>query len=169
MATFTEYFLQGTTPAWPIAAAQATLTGTPPQYTYTYPTTTSANYIGVIPNDINGAISVQVVTISGAAATLNLEVCNRDPTTQLAFAGVYSSGNISQDNFGLQALFTDVAADGLWVPIQVTNVNTNTAAVAITAAGLYVAQALGYRIARIRIISGTTPTAQVILGYGTTI
>lgn len=165
---FIEYKLTGIAApaAWPLASVTLTIAGVPPVYTYNYTTTSLFGF--TLPDDLNGAISVQIVTIAGTAQTLVLEVCNRDPTTtQASPAGTFTTGLTVGQDIGLQALFTDVAADGLWVPVQTTNVNTNLVAATMTAAGLYVAQSLAYRNIRVRQTVGDgTSVSQVILGFG---
>lgn len=165
---FIEYQLKGivSPAAWPLAGVTFTKSGTPPVLAPVYTVTSMMGL--TIPDDLNGAISIQVITLGGTANTLVLEVCNRDPTTQISNNGSFATGlDPSSLDVGLVAQFTDTSTAGLWVAVQTTNVNTNIAGATITAAGLYVAQALAYRNIRVRqTVGDTTSTAQVVLGYG---
>lgn len=161
MAQFIEYQLSGTAAPLNYVPAVTVTAGNPPTLNYAV-----TSGIGItLPDDYNGAISVQVIAIGGTTPVLLLEASNRDPFYSIATpAGTYGLSNTS---LGQQVLFSDTTSN--WQPLQITNASTGTAiagSTGMTAVGLYVAQALAYRNIRVRLSSGTTPTATVILGYG---
>jgi hypothetical protein len=161
MANFVQYNLSGiAAPVYPTPAV--TYSGVP--VTQTYTTTSGIGY--TLPDDYNGAISLQVTAIAGTSPTLVVEISNIDPQFYINSSAGGALGPGSIPPYGQQALFTDIAADNVWVAVNMTNVNTNASANTITAVGLYACQSLAYRNVRVRLSSGTGPTATVILGYG---